>query len=340
MGEAVGPKVWGIHDVRSPEDTGPTGCGYYRVTLPYDQLRLHGWNAQYGPGIPPPHALDAKIMLAQRIDRVESLGLWRRMKQRSALVYELDDDVFNIELLNWSAYNYYGRRADVRDAVTHAAAVADLLTVTCEGLAEVMRQQTGQTSIAVIPNYIPEKMLAHERPRRANLIVGWGGGSSHAPDIAEISNPVTRFLFEDAPKAVLHVVGTDFRPMITRHHARWTKWEPNPWDYYKNLDFDIGLAPLAKTRFNESKSAIKCLEYGALGIPVIASDFGPYHDYVIDGVTGFLVRSKAQWRERLRELASDADLREAMGAKAREQAAQHTIEGNWHKWDEAYRRLL
>lgn len=334
-------KVWGIHDVRSTEDVGPTGCGYYRVVLPFDQLKVNGWEADYGPGTPPARALGASVMVAQRIDRADSLGLWRRMRTpKTALVYELDDDVWNVELLNWSAYQYYGKRDDVRDACEHAARVAQLVTVTCEPLAEVIRQQTGQTNVAVIPNFIPEAMLTHERPRRPNLTVGWGGGSSHANDIAEITQPIQRFMFEDAPKAVLNIVGTDFRPMLTRHHARHTPWEPNPWDYYKLLDFDIGLAPLAKLRFNESKSHIKCLEYAALGIPVIASDFGPYHDFVIDGVTGFLVRSKAQWRERLRELASDADLREAMGAKARELAAQHTIEGNWHRWDEAYRRLL
>jgi glycosyltransferase involved in cell wall biosynthesis len=201
-------------------------------------------------------------------------------------------------------------------------------------------ERSGQTSVAVIPNFIPEAMLAHERPRRERLTVGWGGGVSHAIDMMEMADPLRRFLDTDAKEAEFHIVGSDFRGMTGHRHARCSGWENNPWDYYKNLDFDIGLAPLAPEKFNESKSWLKCLEYGALGIPVIASDFGPYHDYVIDGVTGFLVKSKPQWRDRLRMLASDADLRESMGQKAREQAAQHTIEGNWHRWDEVYRRLL
>jgi hypothetical protein len=37
---------------------------------------------------------------------------------------------------------------------------------------------------------------------------------------------------------------------------------------------------------------------------------------------------------------ADADLRESMGAKARELAAQHTIEGNWQKWADAYQEVL
>jgi glycosyltransferase involved in cell wall biosynthesis len=57
-------------------------------------------------------------------------------------------------------------------------------------------------------------------------------------------------------------------------------------------------------------------------------------------VTGFLVRSKSEWRDRIRELVADEDLRESMGAKARELAAQHTIEGNWHRWAAAYQEVL
>jgi glycosyltransferase involved in cell wall biosynthesis len=61
---------------------------------------------------------------------------------------------------------------------------------------------------------------------------------------------------------------------------------------------------------------------------------------VIDGVTGFLVSKKGQWVDRIRLLAADDALRESMGAKAREIAAQHTIEGNWHKWAAVYQEAL
>lgn len=336
----TGAKVWAIHDVRDAiEDHGPTGCGYYRVVLPFDQLRANDWRAAYGPGVVPLHALDAKIITAQRVDRPDALGMWRRYRARSRLVYELDDDIWNVNLLNWNAFSYY-TRSEHQDAVSHAAGVADLVTVTTEPLAEVVREMSGQENIVVIPNFIPAKMLAHERPRRERLTVGWGGGVSHAIDMLEMADPLRRFLDTDAPDAEFHIVGSDFRGMTGHRHARCSGWEPDPAKYYENLDFDIGLAPLAAEKFNESKSWIKVLEYAALGIPCIASDFGPYREFVVDGVTGFLVKSKAQWRDRLRELASDADLRESMGQKAREVAAQNTIEGNWQRWDEVYRRLL
>jgi glycosyltransferase involved in cell wall biosynthesis len=97
---------------------------------------------------------------------------------------------------------------------------------------------------------------------------------------------------------------------------------------------------LARTEFNQGKSAIKALEMAARGIPVIASNFGPYPEFIVDGVTGFLVKTAKQWRDRIRELVADEDLRRSMGEKARELAAGHTIEGNWHRWADAYRSLL
>jgi len=107
-------------------------------------------------------------------------------------------------------------------------------------------------------------------------------------------------------------------------------------DYYAKIDFDIGLAPLKATKFSAAKSAIKALEYAALGIPVVASDTPPYNDFVIDGVTGWLVRKDHEWAVRLRELINDEAMRTEMGTKAKEQASRHTIQEHWDDWATAY----
>ena len=100
----------------------------------------------------------------------------------------------------------------------------------------------------------------------------------------------------------------------------------DPRGYYETMNFDIGLAPLVDNAFNISKSFLKPLEMNALGIPVLASDVGPYRGYVKDGVNGFLIRQDHEWLKRLSELASDDGLREKMSASARERAREWTIE--------------
>lgn len=330
--------VWGIHDAQSVDSPLPTGCGYYRVTLPLDQLALHGWKVRYQPFTPPPEVGEYKLIVAERLDKPEVLGDWRRFRQRHRLAYELDDDVWNVDQANVAAHQVY-RNDSVQDAVQMACMTANLVTVTTEPLAQLIRDRTGQQNVAVISNYIPESMLKMEHPENEHVTLGWAGGVSHTWDVSLIGRAVRTVMDRDRSLR-LHIVGSDFRPSFGHSGARYTNWEPVPSDYYQHLDFDIGLAPLAATVFNESKSYLKCLEYAAMGIPVIASNFGPYPEFVQDGVTGFLVSKEKEWRDRIRELAADADLRETMGRNARELAAQHTIEGNWQRWAEAYRSIL
>jgi hypothetical protein len=57
-------------------------------------------------------------------------------------------------------------------------------------------------------------------------------------------------------------------------------------------------------------------------------------------VTGFLVRYHHEWALRLRELINDDAMRAEMGAKAKELAAQWTIQCGWQEWEAAYKTAL
>ncbi len=307
------------------------------MIYPLDALRDQGWDIGYAAGTPPPEAASADIMVGQRFDRPEVLGAWRRLRARHKLVYEIDDDVFHVDPVNFGAWRNF-QMEDKRESVRHCAQVADLVTVTTEPLAEIMREFN--PNVAVLNNALPAWVLEMTRTRKDALTVGWAGGCSHGRDITEISTVLRRFLERDRKDVHLHLVGTDYRGVVTYDRARYSKWEIDPRKYFENLDFDIGLAPLSDNIFNACKSHVKALEYAAMGIPVIATDLPPYRSFVVDGVTGFLVRNPKQFRDRLNTLAGDEALRESMGAKAREAAAAWTSEARAPAWDAAYRSIL
>jgi hypothetical protein len=48
----------------------------------------------------------------------------------------------------------------------------------------------------------------------------------------------------------------------------------------ETITWDFGIAPLVENSFNRGKSALKFLEYAALGIPGIFSNVGEYGDVV------------------------------------------------------------
>lgn len=329
--------VWGIHDNQGFGTVIPSGCGYYRITLPLDELAKNGWAAGYSPNITadsgPP--FDPSILIAQRFDQAMSLEFWKMLKDLGyRLVYEIDDNPFAIDTVNWLAAPLMAPQ--VLKTMRACAEMSHAVTVTTEPLAQVMREFN--PNVTVIPNYIPEEMLGIDRARHDKLTMGFAGGASHLRDLAMIAQIWRDVIDETGSRG--HFIGGDYRNMLRPHGFDYTGWEPYPSRYYRLIDFDIGIIPIADGIFNRSKSSIKALEYAALGIPSIASDCEAYRDFIIDGKTGFLVKTQAEWRDRMMMLCADDDLREQMGEAAREHAAEWTIERNWHRWQTCYENLL
>ena len=313
-----------------------SACGYHRILQPLAELERHGHQIRtvYGNADPDP---DTDIVVGERLDHPDVLKTWRSWKPKHRLVYEVDDDVYSVDPANWLAHRVYKFQVP-RDVTTHVAQIADLVTCSTPHLAEVLARETGHQRIVVLPNYIDERLLELERPRRERLTVGWAGGASHARELASIRRPLFQFLKRNR-HVEFHMIGTDFRDFL-KLSCRWTDWRDDIWDYYASIDFDVAVAPVADIEFNRSRSHIKVLAFAALGIPVVASDAECYRDFILDGTTGFLVRAEHEWGRRLYQLASDPAMRAEMGAKAREHARNWTIQGNWQQWQTAYQSLL
>lgn len=310
-----------------------TACGYYRIRLPFDHMRANGLDVHYekdGSGFEEHYP----IVVCQRMGYPGFELTWLNMWRDHKLVWETDDDLWTIDPTNVRAARTF--TPELLRAVEHCASTAHMVTVTTEPLAEVMRQFN--PNVHVIPNHIDGALLEVERKRAKKLTVGWAGGDSHKRDMTMIAPYIRRFLDRN-PSVDFHMIGMDYRGEM-KIRGRFTGWSSRLISYYASIDFDIGIAPLIPSKFNRSKSPIKALEYSALGIPVIASDVGPYREFVLDGVTGFLVKHDHEWERRLRELTYDHDMRAEMGAKAREHARGRSMNEGWRLWEQAYRTLI
>ena len=323
------------------------GCGFYRVELPLRALREYGGHrtsvmlqeqgfveyAQMGNC-----GGRAMINLVQRIVLPGMIPAVRRLRRPpSKVVYEIDDDMFAIDPSNKDAFSLYSQPS-VIDALVTAARYSDLVTVSTEPLAAVMEARTGVRTV-VLPNCVDDAMFAITRPRRDRVRVGWAGGMGHDADMRSVIAPLRKFI-DRHPFVDVHLIGHDFRDLVKRPGVLHTGWQNTIPGYWRSIDFDVGIAPLAFNVFNQSKSALKCLEYSALGIPTIASDAKPYREVIIDGVTGFLVTRPDQWVKRLHDLVNDRAMREEMGAAARAHIqAHHAMSRNWQRWEQVYADL-
>jgi glycosyltransferase involved in cell wall biosynthesis len=336
-------KILALHD-------GGSGCMYYRIELPLRQLEQHGHeitllsvNDDNRATVTSSDLVGYDVIVGQRLNVFKGMEAWRRARGPfSRLVYDTDDDVFSVNQANWAAYHLYSQ-PEIQDAVTHMTEVSDLVTVTTEHLAGVMREHTGNENTAVLPNCIPAfvpDLARQERPRPA---VGYQGGASHGEDVGLVAGPVRRFL-KRFPGWDLRLCGADYRPTFKAgDRVKFTDWVAvydDPPGYYATLDFDIGLVPLAMRPFDYSKSNIKVLEYAARGIPAIATDCAVYRSFIRHGENGFLVKQEHEWLKYMSILASDDQLRLKMGEAARADVRNWTIEGNWQRWERAYFSLF
>jgi hypothetical protein len=90
--------------------------------------------------------------------------------------------------------------------------------------------------------------------------------------------------------------------------------------------WDVGIAPLADTTFNRCKSALKALDYAAIGLPVLASDRPAYRNSPADGPGGWLVADHPDaWFVALARLVRDNTLRRRLSEGARREVAAATL---------------
>ncbi len=89
----------------------------------------------------------------------------------------------------------------------------------------------------------------------------------------------------------------------------------------------VGIMPLPEEDpFARGKSAFKLIQYRAAGIPAIASPVGENRTMIVPGETGFLAHTPEEWVSALRTLHDDEGARLRMGRRARELAAECSLQ--------------
>lgn len=233
----------------------------------------------------------------------------------------------------------------------------DLVTVPTEALAREYR--SANPNLRVVPNLLGwQKMWADVIPRyelerpNGEVRVGWLGKVEHGrvDDALVLAGVVEQLLerypnvrFVAAPSEQAHrvILGEEaFRRRAAEGRILTTgSVEFQKFALSRMLDFDIGVAPLRPSRFNECKSRLKLLEYGAMGIPWVCSSTDEYRRETAASGGGFLAERPRDWLRHLGALIEDRELRERMGRAARERSAQETIERQVRRWEEVLETL-
>ena len=107
----------------------------------------------------------------------------------------------------------------------------------------------------------------------------------------------------------------ELRPYVREYHEFEIGVEAYP-AKLASLNLDLAIAPLEINRFNEAKSNLRILEYGALGLPVVCTDIFPYQTDAAP--VKRVANDTAAWVAAIRERIHDLDATAREGDRLKE----------------------
>lgn len=338
-------------------------CGIYRCYIPalslvgtnrYDSFWLQHKECFYRDGSPNFTQLrGVDLMVIQRAFSPK-LEAWVHEAQNRGIkvVFETDDDLFHIPRHN-PAYSTWSGKA-VAKFTKRLVKTADHCLVSTPPLRDAFMEtcEMPASHFTVAYNHLHEQVWGEEAlagvekfDNAGRVILGWQGSSTHDHDFA-VAVPALRRILDDFPQTMLRFFGDVPRsikgtiPLDRFEFAKGVPFEQYPRNLARS-NFDIGLAPLAETRFNKSKSNVKVLDYAAVSVPCVASPLPAYKSTITHGSTGMLASTEDEWYDSLATLILGPRTRRQMGKDAHTMAWTHWgPEAQASTWIDLFDKLL
>lgn len=312
-----------------------SAVGHYRVSEPFGQLesagRAVGRIAYESPSIVQLARMDPDVIILQLRHSDDSVRDLERIARFSNArrVFEIDDYVLSAPKKNTHARN---KPLDIEQHLRRGIGLCDRVVVTTQALANALSDMHGD--IRVVPNMLAPHLWASLPPGRRGVSskprVGWGGGTSHSGDL-EIIADVVRELAGEVEWVFFGMCPEALKPYIHEYHPG-VSLQAYP-AKLASLNLDLALAPLEFHIFNDCKSNLRLLEYGACGYPTICTDTEAYRGYL--PCTRVYSNSTEEWLQAIRSHLSDPAASYRMGDELREAVMRDFVlrEDNLRHWE-------
>lgn len=322
-------------------------CPQIRIIRPFERLRSHfevKWGVQHH-GNDAAIALDAlkwaDMVIIQRYFPLKETWpvVEAILSSGKPVVYDIDDLLIDIP----HDHPRYETLRHTGEYVLKLLPLVQAVTVPSPVLKDELKALNA--NVHVLPNLIDDQLwVSPVRGVRDRLVIGFAGTDSHVQDLEMIEPALVRLLQTYQGKVELLMFGCTLPNLEHGEHARFIPFEDGYITYARalcSLAFDIGLAPLADSRFNRAKSDVKCREYAAVQAAGVYSAVGPYQKGVEQGATGLVVgNSSKEWFEALSRLVEDREFREHLARQAHKQLhRQGTLRAKVAQYRDFYQTL-
>lgn len=238
--------------------------------------------------------------------------------QGTTIIYETDDDLLEV---NTRVGDRPWPSIDQKNIIRLFARESHGVIVSTENLA--LSFNTLNQVIKVVPNALDERLFTRQKtlPTKEKIKFGYMGTFTHLEDLIYIAPAIKSALRKHIGNVEFEIVGIgdentirsifgDLPVTIKRVPEKEVAYDKFCAWMSRNIDWDFGIAPLLESNFSKSKSDIKFLDYGLMGIPGIFSEVPAYQNTVEHEKTGLICKNTVSaWEEALTRLISSNDLR-------------------------------
>jgi hypothetical protein len=354
-------------DVEMPESKLPRalnyyadygGCGFWRMIWP--EYLLNGYQKACISGLTcmvldPRFYQGIKAVRMQRQATPVQKEFVKQLKNIGSqigfrLIYEVDDIVFKNDIPDYNRCKDPFCDTAITDSIVEIMRTVDEITVTCNYMKEYYKEKLGTKKVTVIPNYAPKfwldrfydkdriEKLYHKHKKQPRIL--YSGSGTHIDVLNKTGlnddfRHVTDMIIKARKKFKFVWKGCyplNLKPYIDNGDMEYVEWSALM-DYPQGLvdaNCNAVFASLQDNVFNRSKSNIKMVEAGALGLPGAYQDLCTYEDAEIKFTDGKDLIDKLEY------ITSDFDRYMKISNKARKFAEGLWLEDHINEYEAIY----
>jgi glycosyltransferase involved in cell wall biosynthesis len=298
----------------------------YRAQSLYPTLKEQGWTVleeplprgRYGLRLWERRPLLSSVNLVFLAQfKLSGPEAWLLRRYVAHVIFDVDDAIYvrQPRRVGDPPHDSFWRRQKFAATCKHADCVVVGNRVLAAAAARSARE------VAILPTPVDPRRYATSQPDpQRPVTVVWIGRPENLKYLELLHGALAR-LSVKSPGLRLRVVCSSF--------PQWNDVliDPVPWSADTESEAlasaDIGIMPLTADEWTEGKCAFKLLQYMAASLPCVASPVGANKDAVIDGKTGLLALSDADWEQALTQLIESPPLRLELGAAGRRHLEAH-----------------
>lgn len=266
-----------------------------------------------------------------------------RKQTGTPCIYEIDDILFDVPRTNHAApfYRMY------EDNIKKMLSMVDGITVSTPYLKKCYEQYND--NISVVKNRLGKclwgdiKQCKPKKRKKPKILYPGSDNHFYVPGRSEeeggdFGRKLIEFIKETKKDKYEWVfVGgmpNELRGDEDITHHEWLNYTSYP-TFMKNIDVDLGIAPLDINDFNRGKSNLKMLEYCASGIPAIYTHIEPYFNATLT------TKTEEDMISKIEELASNEQKRYNTWKKDTDRLKSNLfLEDNLLKWLNEHMKLF